>query len=186
MRHGLDLESQSTTKLGKGRVRVVHFAPDGEEDFDGEKAQAARYQRRDRRTRGPNGVLDLTTSKTSTAAVFDVTAYPLFQTALTAVPATQRVGPLVVDEGGVPMRRRYYQDLYREVPDAAKVPAEVWNMRARHGGATEARESGVDLADIAEHAQHSDINTTRKHYIVPSVETSRRVAKARVAHRNKA
>jgi hypothetical protein len=26
--------------------------------------------------------------------------------------------------------------------------------------------------DIAKHAQHADINTTRKHYIVPSVETS--------------
>jgi hypothetical protein len=51
------------------------------------------------------------------------------------------------------------------------------------GGATEAQQAGVDLADIAEHAQHTDINTTRKHYIVPSVETSRRVAKQRVARR---
>jgi hypothetical protein len=32
----------------KSRVRVVPFAPDGEADFDGEKAQAARGQRRDR------------------------------------------------------------------------------------------------------------------------------------------
>jgi hypothetical protein len=37
-----------------------------------------------------------------------------------------------------------------------------------------------DLADIAEHAQHS---ATRKHYIVPSVETSWRGARQRVAHR---
>jgi hypothetical protein len=133
-----------------------------------------------------SGVLDLTTSKTSTAAVFDVTAYPLFQKALAAVPEIERKGPVVVDDGGLPLRRRHYQDLYREIADAAKVPVEVWNMRARHGGATEARQAGVDLADVAEHAQHSDLNTTRKHYIVPSVETSRRVAKARVAHRNKA
>jgi hypothetical protein len=41
-------------------------------------------------------------------------------------------------------------------------------MHARHGGATEAQEAGVALQDIAEHAQHADINTTRKHYIVPS------------------
>jgi hypothetical protein len=47
-------------------------------------------------------------------------------------------------------------------------------MFARHGGTTEAQQAGVNLADIAEHAQHADINTTRKHYIVPSVETSRR------------
>jgi len=71
----------------------------------------------------------------------------------------------------------------REVVDAAGVPRAVWNMFARHGGTTEAQQAGVNLADIAEHAQHADINTTRKHYIVPSVETSRRVAKQRVAHR---
>ena len=53
----------------------------------------------------------------------------------------------------------------------------------RPTGTTEAQQAGVNLADIAEHAQHADINTTRKHYIVPSVETSRRVAKQRVAHR---
>jgi hypothetical protein len=79
--------------------------------------------------------------------------------------------------------RRYYLALYRDVADAAGVPRAVWNMHARHGGATEAQEAGVALQDIAEHAQHTDINTMRKHYIVPSVETSRRVAKQRVAHR---
>jgi hypothetical protein len=47
----------------------------------------------------------------------------------------------------------------------------------------EAQQAGVALQDIAEHAQHADINTTRKHYIIPSVETSRRVVKPRVAHR---
>jgi hypothetical protein len=56
-------------------------------------------------------------------------------------------------------------------------------MHARHGGATEAQEAGVALQDIAAHAQHADINTTRKHYIVPSVETLRRVARQRLAHR---
>jgi len=64
-------------------------------------------------------------------------------------------------------------------------------MHARHGGATEAQHAGASLADIAEHAQHTDINTTHKHYIAnttrnyiaPSVETSRRIARQRVAHR---
>ena len=129
------------------------------------------------------GRLDVETSKTSTQAVYDVTAYPLFQQALAAVPASERMGPLVTDERGRPVTRRYYLALYRDVADAAGVPRAVWNMHARHGGATEAQEAGVALQDIAEHAQHTDINTTRKHYIVPSVETSRRVAKQRVAHR---
>jgi hypothetical protein len=119
------------------------------------------------------GELDLETSKTETKAVFDVKS----------VLACERHGPLVTDDNGSPVRRRYYWDLYRDVADAAGVPRSVWSMHARHGGATGAQQAGVDLADIAEHAQRSDINTTRKHYIVPSVETSRRVARQRVAHR---
>jgi hypothetical protein len=129
------------------------------------------------------GRLDLTTSKNDTAAVFVVTAYPLFMQALQAVPAVERVGPLVVDDEGMPLRRRHYQDLYRDVANAAGVPRAVWNMFARHGGVTEAHESGADLVDIGKHAQHRDLNTTNRHYIVPSIDTSRRVARARVAHR---
>jgi hypothetical protein len=132
-----------------------------------------------------DGTLDLATSKNDTPAVFDVTAYPLFMQAFRAVPEDERKGPMVVDEDGVPLRRRNYQDLYRDVATAAGVPRNVWNMFARHGGVTEAHESGANLVDIGKHAQHRDLNTTNRHYIVPSVETSRRVARARVAHRQK-
>ena len=129
------------------------------------------------------GTLDLTTSKNDAKAVFDVTAYPLFMQAVNSVPEAERHGPLVVDEDGLPVRRRYYQDLYRDVADAAGVPRAVWNMFARHGGVTEAHEAGADLVDVSKHAQHRDLNTTNRHYIVPSLETSRRVARVRVAHR---
>jgi hypothetical protein len=45
-RHGLDAEqSLEVTMAAKRRVRVVPFAPDGETDYDGEKAQAARTRR---------------------------------------------------------------------------------------------------------------------------------------------
>jgi hypothetical protein len=131
------------------------------------------------------GTLDLITSKNDSKAVFDVTAYPLFMQVLSAVPVGERHGPLVIDERGLPVRRRYYQDLYRDVADAAGVPRAVWNMFARHGGVTEAHEAGADLVDVSKHAQHRDLNTTNRHYIVPSVETSRRVARVRVAHRQK-
>jgi hypothetical protein len=51
-RHGLGAQSLNNEAMPtKGRVRIVPFAPDGEADFDGEKAQAARAQRHDRRTR---------------------------------------------------------------------------------------------------------------------------------------
>jgi hypothetical protein len=84
-----------------------------------------------------NETLDLTTSKNATAAIFDVTAYTLFVRAFNAVPEAERQGPLVVDENGLPARRRNYQDLYGEVANAAGVPRAAWNMFARHGGVTD-------------------------------------------------
>jgi hypothetical protein len=57
------------------------------------------------------GELDLETSKTDFEAVFDVTVYPLFQQALASVPPSERDGPLVTDDNGLPVRRRYYWDL---------------------------------------------------------------------------
>ncbi len=42
--------------------------------------------------------------------------------------------------------------------------------------------AGVVL--VAEHVQHSDIDTTRKHYIVPSVETSGGEGQGRASEQN--
>jgi hypothetical protein len=133
-----------------------------------------------------SGVLDLSTTKNSTDMVFDVSAYPLFQMALAAVPEQERRGPLVALEPGEPIRKRFYADIYREIADAAGVPATVWNARARHGGISEGQSSGADIVDVSKHAQHTDVATTTRVYVVPNVETSRRVAKARVANRKKA
>jgi len=87
------------------------------------------------------GELDLETSKTQAKTIFDVTAYPLFQQALSAAPEGQRRGD--TDDSGMRVRHRCYQDLNRDVADAAGVPRAAWNMLARHGGATEARQAGV-------------------------------------------
>jgi hypothetical protein len=131
----------------------------------------------------PDLVLDLSRSKTSKRGIFDMSEYPLFMRALAAVPEAERHGPLAVDESGQPFRRRYYNAVYRELADARNIPHGVWNMNARHGGATEARQSGAALEDTSEHLQHSNIQTTKRHYIEPNVETTRRVARARVKHR---
>jgi hypothetical protein len=131
----------------------------------------------------PNMILDMSRSKNGRSGVFDVTAYPLFMRVLSAVPKEERRGPMVIDEAGTPFQRRYYNRLYRELADACGVPSGVWNMNARHGGATEADQAAVPLADISQHLQHSSIATTKKHYVKPNVETTRRVARARVQHR---
>ena len=103
--------------------------------------------------------------------------------ALAAVPEAERHGPVAVDDAGNPFQRRYYNAVYRELAGACSIPNGVWNMKARHGRATEARQSGVLLEDASEHLQHSNIQTTKRHYITPSVETTRRLADARVANR---
>ena len=130
-------------------------------------------------------VLDMRRSKNSKPGTFDVIEYPLFMRALASVPEAERRGAVAIDDAGHPFNKRHYQTLYRELADSRAVPKGVWNMNARHGGATEARQSGVPLEDTSEHLQHSNLQTTKRHYVEPNIETTRRVARARVAHREK-
>jgi hypothetical protein len=48
------------------------------------------------------------------------------------------------------------------------------------------RAAGAPIDDIADHLQKSDVEGTRRDYIVGNVETTRRVARRRVASRPKA
>ncbi|MGX9443934.1 hypothetical protein ACWX0K_15330 [Nitrobacteraceae bacterium UC4446_H13] len=130
-----------------------------------------------------SGVLDLARLKTGKRAQFDVAEYPLFQLALSAMPEGQRHGPFVTDDDGDPVRYRVFYGMYRAVADAAGVPKDVWNARARHGGGTEARASGATIEDTTDHMQKTDMEGTRRDYIGGNVETTRRVARKRVARR---
>jgi len=133
----------------------------------------------------PDMVLDIGRSKTGVRAAFDLSSYPLILRALAAVPEAERIGPVAVDDGGIPFQRRHYIDLYRELADAREIPAGVWNMKARHGGATEARAAGANIDDVTDHLQKTDVEGTRRNYVSSNVATTRRVAKARVDHRAK-
>jgi hypothetical protein len=133
----------------------------------------------------PELILDMRRSKNSRQGIFDIREYPLLMRALASVPEAERVGPVVVNDAGRPFLKRHYYTLYRDLADARGVPKGVWSMNARHGGATEARQSGVLLEDTSEHLQHSNLQTTKRHYITPNIETTRRVARARVANRPK-
>ncbi len=133
-----------------------------------------------------SGILEIERSKTGVPGVFDVGMAPLFERALAAVPAEQRTGPLVVDSRGKPMQRRYYVDLYRELADAAGVPAAIKNMHARHGAASEADEAGVGEDDISRGLTLNTKAVLRAHYLKGGVlSKSRRIAKARVESRDR-
>lgn len=132
----------------------------------------------------PDMILDTRRHKTGRPGVYDVREYPLFMKALAAVPEAERAGPVVVDDDGLPMTRFRYSDLYREITDAAGVPREVWNMKARNGGASEASDSGATDEEVANHLRN-DPETARGFYIHASITQSRKVARLRVADRQK-
>jgi hypothetical protein len=104
----------------------------------------------------PGMILDMSRSKTSVPAIFDVREYPLLMRALEAVPEAERTGPVAVTDSCEPFKKRYYQRLYAELAAAAGVPKGVWNMAARHGGGTEAQKAGVPLEDTSAHGQTID------------------------------
>lgn len=132
----------------------------------------------------PDMILDTRRHKTGRPGVYDLREYPLFMRALEAVPEAERVGPVVVDDDGAPMTRFRYSDLYREITAAAGVPRAVWNMKARNGGASEASDSGATDEEVANHLRN-DPKTARGFYIHASITQSRKVARLRVADRQK-
>lgn len=136
----------------------------------------------------PNMIWDMARNKTGTGAAFDVAEYPLFGLALAAVPDADRTGPVVIDDDSLPMTRYRYVDLYKEVCEAAGVPAAVQNMLARHGGGSEGRASGASAEDNTRHMQKTDVQGAERDYIQEQgakLEISRRVIRSRVARRKK-
>lgn len=129
-------------------------------------------------------VLDVDRSKTGVPGIYDVREAPLFQLALAAVPEGERRGAVTVDSRGIPMQRRYYVDLYRELADEAGVPATIKNMHARHGAASEADDAGVDEDDITRLTRNTK-PVLRGHYLKGSMKKSREIAKARVESRDR-
>ena len=47
------------------------------------------------------------------------------------------------------------------------------------------RRANVPIEDAADHGQHANIETTRRHYVGANIETTERVIKRRVAFRKR-
>ncbi len=123
------------------------------------------------------------TTKTGSEGEWDLNLAPLVVRVLALVPREHRIGPVVIDEGaGRPYLYRHFCDQWREIADAAKVPAEVWNRDSRSGGITEGSEAGADGRDLQRTATHSDPQTTER-YIRRSLDATTRVARLRIARR---
>lgn len=132
---------------------------------------------------GPDLKLTKITTKTGSEGQWDPALCPLIMKVLAAIPADQRMGPVIKDEDtGAPFLPWRYARLWRGIADAAGVPKNVWNRDSRSGGLTEGADAGASKEDLQRLATHSSPQTTDR-YIRKGMAASSRVAKLRVAYR---
>jgi hypothetical protein len=130
--------------------------------------------------------LEKPTSKSnfSEVAMFDLKLVPMVMAELQRVPATSRIGPVILDERtGKPYRQREFARRFRNVARAAGVPDDVWSMDARAGAVTDARAKGASRADAMELATHTR-EATNRGYDRDRISATSRVAVLRFGGRN--
>ncbi|MDX3805282.1 MAG: integrase [Bosea sp. (in: a-proteobacteria)] len=132
---------------------------------------------------GKDLVICKETTKTGALVSHDLKEFPIVMSLLTQIPAEHRIGALIVDEtAGRPYAEFAYARDWRVIAREAGIPDAVWNADARAGAITEAEDAGADLDTIRGSVGHAQASTTVR-YSRGAVGKSRRVAKARVAHR---
>lgn len=135
---------------------------------------------------GQDGVLRWETPKRDRYIEIDLSLYPMITEGIGLIPPEKRVGPIIIDErSGLPYSEGGYMKRWREFADLARLPKEIWNRDFRAGGVTEGHAAGASIEDVSKHAAHSDPSFTSRVYDRDTLEAARRVATARVAHRNK-
>lgn len=87
-------------------------------------------------------------SKYRAAQDFDLTRYRLLLPLLDAVPPHERTGAIIKGKRALPIRARSYYNWFNDIAEPAGIPAEVWNMDARAGRATEGEETGATVKMI--------------------------------------
>ena len=103
---------------------------------------------------------------------------------LRRVPATSRIGPVILDErAGKPYRQREFARRFREVARAAGVPDSIWNMDARAGAITDANMKGAQPTDAMDLGTHTQLATNRR-YSRNRLAATSRVAVLRFGAKN--
>jgi integrase len=127
------------------------------------------------------------TQFTSGAQVtLDLRECPMVIEELRKLPDDAKRGPLIVSpRTGLPYTEARWQALWRKAATRAGIRGGVWNRDLRAGAVTEGRQAGAPTDDLAKQAGHSNKRTTAEVYDRDRVEAHRRVARARVAYRDK-
>jgi integrase len=102
------------------------------------------------------------------------------------IPDEARHGPLIINpQTGFPYRQSTYYHLWKRVAKAAGIPEGLWSRDLRAGAATEGGRAGAMVDDMAKQLGHTNKRTTAEVYDRDRLEAHRRVARARVAYRDK-
>jgi integrase len=127
------------------------------------------------------------TQFTSGAQVtLDLRHCPMVLAELDKVPADARRGPLIINpRTGFPYTQNRFHELWRKAAKVAGIRQGVWCRDLRAAAVTEGRQAGALTDDLAKQAGHSNKRTTADVYDRDRLEAHRRVAKARVAYRDK-
>jgi hypothetical protein len=134
---------------------------------------------------GSDGILRKATTKTGADAAHRISDYPELVTELERTPPGRRIGPLVINEAaGAPYKPEQYRHWFRIIARKAGIPDEIYSMDARAGAVTEAYESGSTTEGAMALGTHTQASTSRR-YMRESVEQTSRVAKLRIASREK-
>jgi integrase len=137
-----------------------------------------------------NMILRYTPAKTQFTSgaqvTLDLRECPMMLVELGKVPDEARKGPLIVNpRTGFPYRQNTYRDLWGKVRKAAGIHAGLWSRDLRAGAATEGGKAGAVTDDMAKQLGHTSKRTTAEVYDRERLESHRRVARARVAYRDK-
>jgi integrase len=137
-----------------------------------------------------NMILRYTPAKTQFTSgekvTLDLRECPMVLAELSTVPNEARKGPLIVNpRTGIPYRHDAYHEHWRKIAKAAGIRDGIWSRDLRAGAVTEGRQAGAPTDDLAKQAGHSSKRTTAEVYDRDRLEAHRRVARKRVAYRDK-
>jgi integrase len=95
--------------------------------------------------------------------VWDLTLVPTLRARLLDVPAEKRVGPVIVDQRGMPYDRFMWGKLWRTHRKTAKVPDTIWMMDTRAGAINDAKRKGASKIEMQQQANHASGATTERY-----------------------
>lgn len=106
-------------------------------------------------------VISKTARSDAKPATFDISPLADIIARLAAIPADQRIGPVILRLNGTPYDRHDYADAWRKYADAASLPKEIQCRDLRAGAINDALAKGASPLQAQHAARHASFDTTQ-------------------------